>query len=131
MFLLKSAQSKKALIQTIQESLLPSTTQGSLSSLTRHTPKMNKISWSSSNPYNKRWEFKWKHSYYTYPRDGNEHTSVRKPQDSWDSVPLYYAWFQDVMFRWLPGLKSWYDRRERMFDTFSLYFLPGSSLFLY
>jgi len=41
--------------------------------------KQNKISWSSSNPYNKRWEFKWKRAYYTYPRDGDEHTQVRKP----------------------------------------------------
>lgn len=44
-----------------------------------HKPKKNKISYSSTKPYNKRWEFKWKHSYYTYPRDGEDHTYVKKP----------------------------------------------------
>jgi len=41
--------------------------------------KKNKISYTSDKPYNKRWEFKWKHSYYTYPRDGLDHTYVKKP----------------------------------------------------
>jgi len=33
--------------------------------------KYHKISWNSGNPYNLRWQFKWKHAYYSYPKDGN------------------------------------------------------------
>jgi len=94
-------------------------------------PSFNKISWSSSNPYNKRWEFKWKHSYYTYPRDGDEHTHVKKPEDSNDIPTIYSAYAQDVLYRWIPGVRAWWDRRQRMFDPFSVYVLPGTSLFFY
>ena len=41
-------------------------------------PQFHQIAYTSANPYNKRWEFKFKHSYYTYPRD-YEHTEVKKP----------------------------------------------------
>lgn len=34
------------------------------------TPQYNKITWTNGNPYNKRWQFKWKHAYYAYPKDG-------------------------------------------------------------
>jgi hypothetical protein len=37
------------------------------------------INWTSGNPYNLRWQYKWKHAYYTYPRDGHEPTHVKKP----------------------------------------------------
>ena len=93
--------------------------------------KNDKISWTSTNPYNKRWEFKWKHSYYTYPRDGDEHTNVKKPEDSKATVPLFYAYYLDLIYRWIPAGKTWWDRRARMYDPFSLYFLPGMSLFFY
>jgi len=35
------------------------------------------------------------------------------------------------MYRWVPHFRSWYDRRHRMYDNFSLYFLPGTSFFFY
>lgn len=56
---------------------------------------------------------------------------MRKPQDSKNTVPLYWAWIQDVVYRWIPHYKSWYDRRTRLYDKFSVYFLPGTSLFFY
>ncbi|EGR27989.1 hypothetical protein IMG5_185720 [Ichthyophthirius multifiliis] len=92
--------------------------------------QFNKIAWESSNPYNKRWEYKFKHSYYTYPRD-YEHTHVKKPQDSWDVVPLYYAYFKDFVDRWIPGMNMVWQRRNRVFDKFNVYFLPATSLFFY
>jgi len=91
----------------------------------------NKISWDTSNPYNKRWHYKWKHSWYTYLRDSQEHEYIRKPEDSRDANPLMWAWIQDGMLRGFPGLKCWWDRRARMFDPFQIYLLPSISLFMY
>ncbi len=91
----------------------------------------NKISWQHAGPYNKRWQYKWKHAYYTYPRDYYEHDKVRKPEDSKAATPLLHNWIQDVVLRWLPGLQCWWDRRHRMYDNFSLYVLPGTSALMY
>ena len=91
----------------------------------------NKISWKSSNPYNQRWQYKWKPSHYTYIKEGVEPTRVKTPEESKDTAPLFYAWGADVLYRWLPGLQCWWERRQRMFDPFSVYFLPASSLFFY
>jgi len=101
------------------------------SSLLVHTSVRNKISWQSSNPYNKRWQFKFKHAYYTYPRDGIEHEYIRKPEDSKSANPIFWAWIQDVTNRWIPGLQCWWDRRHRVFDPFNVYFLPGVSLLMF
>lgn len=94
-------------------------------------PVRNKITWQSGNPYNKRWQFKWKHAYYTYPKDNFEHDSVRKPEDTKVSTPMFHAWIQDLKLRWLPGLNTWWERRHRVYDTFQLYTLPGLSLTFY
>ena len=34
-----------------------------------NTIKYNKISYQNGNPYNVRWQYKWRHAYYTYPKD--------------------------------------------------------------
>jgi hypothetical protein len=91
----------------------------------------NKISWEDGNPYNKRWQYKWKHAYYTYPKDGYEHDQVKKPEDTKLATPLFHAWISDFRLRWLPGLGQWWDRRHRVYDPFQLYFLPGLSLGFY
>lgn len=44
--------------------------------------KYNKISYNNGNPYNVRWQYKWRHAYYTYPKDTYEHTKVKKPEDT-------------------------------------------------
>jgi hypothetical protein len=88
----------------------------------------NKISWNDNNPYNKRWQYKWKHSYYTYPKDGYEHDHVKKPEDTKLATPLFHAWIQDVRLRYLPGLNMWWERRHRVYDNFQLYTLPAISL---
>ncbi len=41
--------------------------------------KYNKISWDNGNPYNLRWQYKWKHAYYAYPKDTYEYTRTQKP----------------------------------------------------
>jgi hypothetical protein len=95
------------------------------------TPRNFKISWTTANPYNTRWQFKWKHSFYTYPKDPNGATQVKKPQDTWEVLPMYWTWVQDIIYRWIPSAKMWYDRRTRLFDRFNLYLLPGTSLLMH
>ena len=63
--------------------------------------------------------------------DGAEHTHVKRPEDSKEVANLYSAYYQDVMYRWMPGLQCWIDRKHRLADTFQCYVLPGSSLFFY
>ncbi len=91
----------------------------------------NKISWQSGNPYNKRWQYKWKPAYYTYPKDNIEHDYVRKPEDTKLAPSLFHAWIQDMRLRWCPQGKLWWDRRHRIFDTFQIYVLPATSLAFY
>lgn len=91
----------------------------------------NKITWQDGNPYNKRWQYKWKHAYYTYPKDSAEHDSVKKPEDTKLATPLFHAWIQDVRLRYLPGLNTWWERRHRVYDSFQLYVLPGLSASFY
>jgi hypothetical protein len=91
----------------------------------------NKISWQHEGPYNKRWQYKWKHAYYTYPKENFEHEKVKKPEDTKVTTPLFHAFIQDVIMRWIPGAKCWWERRHRMYDNFSVYFLPGSSFLMY
>jgi len=46
-------------------------------------------------------------------------------------VPLYFAWYKDVIDRYLPGLNTWWVRRSRISDPFNVYALPATSLFFY
>ena len=34
-------------------------------------------------------------------------------------------------FRVIPGLRVWWERRHRMYDNFTLYAMPATSLFFY
>lgn len=95
------------------------------------TLRFNKISYNNGNPYNLRWQYKWKHAYYTYPKDTYEHTHVAKPEDSPAVRPLFWPWVQDVLMRLVPSAKRWYERRNRWSDNFQLYVLPFTSLFFY
>ena len=98
--------------------------------LTRRV-QYNKINWTSGNPYNLRWQYKWKHAYYTYPRDGFEATQVKKPEDSPDVRPPMFTYFQDLIYRAMPSFRTYWERRSRLMDPFQIYFLPGFSLFFY
>ena len=91
--------------------------------------KFNKIEFNTGNPYNTRWQAKWKHAYYTYPRDNFEPTFVKKPEDMADSKPIWNTYFQDLSFRLLPFSRMYWARRARIMDSFQLYFLPGMSFF--
>lgn len=94
--LLRSSAAKK-LINTKGSLEVPSELLASQAALLAYKPKYNKISYRSTNPYNKRWEFKWKHAYYTYPRDGDDHMRVKKPEDSHDTEHIYGAWIKDFL----------------------------------
>mmetsp|Transcript_59087 Transcript_59087/g.68367 ORF Transcript_59087/g.68367 Transcript_59087/m.68367 type:complete len:300 (-) Transcript_59087:216-1115(-) len=112
--------------EIIMKDIFQLRTAGALASV----PKRNKISWNSTNPYNKRWQYKWKHAYYTYPKENHEHTYVKKPEDSKEGTPLFWYYWQDLFLRTWPSLKCFWERRHRMYDNFSLYFLPGVSVFM-
>jgi hypothetical protein len=43
---------------------------------------------------------------------------VKRPEDSKEVANLYSAYYQDVMYRWMPGLQCWIDRKHRLADTF-------------
>ena len=58
--------------------------------------RRNKISWQYGSPYNKRWQYKWKHAYYTYPKEGVEHDQVKKPEDSPDSAGYMFSLVKDI-----------------------------------
>ena len=91
--------------------------------------KFNKIEFTTGNPYNLRWQWKWKHAYYTYPRDSQDPTFVKKPQDMPESNQIWATYFQDLSFRFLPISRMYWARRRRIMDSFQLYFLPGMSFF--
>lgn len=110
--------------------MLFSSSSKSLLSLTTKLSK-SKISWKSPSPYNVRWQYKWKPAYYTYPKEGHEHANQKTPENSKNTVPVFWAWFADVVYRWIPAFKCVWDRRQRCFDKFNVYFLPGSSVFFY
>jgi hypothetical protein len=44
--------------------------------------RYNKIEFRNGNPYNLRWQWKFKPAYYTYPKDDYENTYVKKPEDT-------------------------------------------------
>jgi len=46
-----------------------SSTRSNISPLIKSI-RYNQINWTTGNPYNVRWQYKWKHAYYTYPKDG-------------------------------------------------------------
>ena len=78
---------------------------------------MNKISWNNEDtPYNKRWQFKWRHAYYTYPRE-NDSNHVRSPKESKDVTPMFWAWARDFTHRWMPHMNMVWDRRYRVYDN--------------
>ena len=89
--------------------------------------RFNKIEFRTGNPYNLRWQWKWKHAYYTYPRDWYEHTYVKKPEDTPDKTYYGQTVWQDICFRHIPGAKMYWNRRRRVMDNFQLYVLPSLS----
>ncbi len=93
--------------------------------------RYNKVSWTTGNPYNVRWQYKWRPAYYTYLKDGFEPTRVGKPEDTPVTRPPFYTYLQDVLYRVFPGLKTIYHRSERFQDHFQIFVLPSLSLFFY
>jgi hypothetical protein len=95
------------------------------------TLRFSKVSWTTGNPYNVRWQYKWKPAYYTYLKDGYEPTRVGKPEDSPAVRPPFYSYFQDFLYRVFPSLKTIYHRSERYQDPFQIVFLPSFTIFFY
>lgn len=80
-------------------------------------------------PYNLRWQWKWKHAYYTYPKDSYEHAYVKKPEDTPVTTYPFHTIIQDVMLRVFPTLKMYWNRRSRVMDSFQMFALPASFIF--
>ena len=56
-------------------------------------PQNHKISWNNEDaPYNKRWQFKWRHAYYTYPRE-NDSNHIQNPTK--DVTQMFWTWTRD------------------------------------
>lgn len=71
--------------------------------------------------------FKFRQAYFGEPK-GNDHTTVRAPEDDKLTTPYGWAWMADWQRRIIPGFSMAWTRRSRMFDTFSVYVLPGVAL---
>jgi hypothetical protein len=95
------------------------------------TLKYSKVNWTTGNPYNVRWQYKWRPAYYTYLKDGYEPTRTAKPEDSVSVRPPFYTYIQDILYRVFPGLKTIYNRSDRFQDPFQIFVLPSLSLFFY
>ena len=105
----------------------------STSRVTSELLKRSKFSFSytNGNPYNVRWQYKWRPAYYTYLRDGFEPKNVPKPEDTPAvSAPLY-TYYQDFLYRTFPSLKNYYNKSSRFQDPFQIYVLPSVSVFFY
>lgn len=72
--------------------------------------RYNKVSWTTGNPYNVRWQYKFRPAYYTYLKDNFEPTNVGKPEDSPTTRPPFYTYLQDLLYRVFPALKTIYYR---------------------
>ena len=99
--------------------------------LLQQAMRYNKITWNSGNPYNLRWQSKWRPAYYTYLKDNFEPTHVGKPEDSKTTLPLFYSYWQDILLRVFPSFKNIYSRSERFQDPFQIYVLPSMSIFFF
>jgi len=86
--------------------------------------KRTVVEFNSGNAYNKRWHYKWRHAYFGQPKE-DEHTTVKTPEDSKLTTPYAWAWMADWQRRVSPGLMMAWNRRERMFDNFTVYCLPA------
>lgn len=105
-------------------------TRQSAQSLLRSV-RYSKVSWTTGNPYNVRWQYRWRPAYYTYLKDGFEPTRVNKPEDSPAVRPPFYSYWQDAIYRVFPSLKTIYFRSERFQDPFQIFVLPSLSIFFY
>ena len=50
--------------------------------------------------------------------DGAEHTNVKRPEDSKEVANIYQAYYFDILYRWIPGMKCMIDRKHRVSDNF-------------
>ena len=64
--------------------------------------RRTKIEYRTGNEYNQRWQFKWKNAYYGSAKE-NDHTYVRKPEDSSITAPMWGTWVKDFTHRVMPG----------------------------
>jgi hypothetical protein len=90
-----------------------------------------KIEFKSGNPYNLRWQWRFRPAYWTYPKDTYEQTNVKKPEDTTTAKPLGYSAWQDFTFRIFPTFKMYWGRRRRILDPFQMIMLPSMALFTF
>jgi hypothetical protein len=78
---------------------------GKLNSKFSPSVKRTKIEYNTGNSYNKRWQFKWKNASYGSAKE-NDHTYVRKPEDTSVTAPMWGTWVNDFTNRVMPGNRS-------------------------
>lgn len=104
-------------------------TTNTLKSLSK-VVKYNKIEFRNGNPYNLRWQWKWRSAFYTYPKDSFEPTQVKKPEDSPVVRAPFYTYWQDLLIRVFPTAQMYWNRRARVSDPFQIYVLPALTFLL-
>jgi len=77
----------------------------------------------TGNPYNKRFQWRFRHSYKTEPME-HEHTRVKKPEDTPDYDSWYGATKREWTNRLIPDWKMYQNRFHRVTDPVNLYLLP-------
>lgn len=77
----------------------------------------------TGNPYNRRFQWKLRHSYKTEPME-EEHTRVHKPEESKEYDSMFGATVRDWKRRIIPNINLFRGRGHRVTDPVNLYFLP-------
>lgn len=117
----------------ISKRVLGTQLNGRLNNTISTTIKRSMVEFNNGGEYNKRWQYKWRHAYYGATKE-NEHTTVKAPEDAKLTTPYGWTMIADWQRRISPALMMAWNRRERMFDNFSVYALPlaafTSSLFM-
>ena len=85
------------------------------------------ISYDTTQPYDKRWHWKFRYAYYSEPRD-TDSTRVPKPEDS-PMVDRYFgSLIRDFKRRLNPGARLLFERAYRLKTPFDFYMLPAFTL---
>lgn len=84
------------------------------------------IHYQNSEPYNKRWHYKWATSSYT--TSPNSSPTRKQDPSQLKSDSYFGALFRDIAYRILPGLNCADKRWRRCTDSFNMIFLPLVSL---
>jgi hypothetical protein len=74
--------------------------------------------------YNKRWQWEFKHAYYTHPKDP-EPVRVMKPEETSEHDGYAGSYFRHWKYRLSPGIRQLMNRSYRCATPYEMYLLPA------